>query len=375
MTSVAIVGGGLMGLSAAFHLCRTDPAVSVTVLERARIGAAASGASAAGVRAMGRDPAERRLALQSLRRWPDLDRELEAETQYRRGGGLRVALDDKAWEAAPGWAAEQCNDGVPLETVDADSARRRAPGIAPACLGGVYSPIDGQADAMATVTAFATAARHLGARIEESVGVKALIAERGRVVGVERSDGARQLADVVIAAAGAWTASLLAGLGAKLPLHTRPLQMLLTEPAPGALAPVLGCFDRKISFKQLADGAYLIGGGWPGHIVDHEANRWAVLDESVRGSLEVAGEVYPPVAGCRLDRSWIGLEAFTPDELPVIGPVPGVEGVLVAAGFSGHGFALSPMVGDILARLALGRDALLPLWRDLRFDRPSLAGS
>jgi sarcosine oxidase subunit beta len=109
--------------------------------------------------------------------------------------------------------------------------------------------------------------------------------------------------------------------------------------------------------------------------VDHEANRWEVLDDSVRGSLEVAGEVYPPLTGCSLVRSWIGLEAFMPDELPVIGPVPGIDGLLVAAGFSGHGFALSPVVGDVLARLALGRDALLPLWRDLRFDRPSLAGS
>ena len=92
-------------------------------------------------------------------------------------------------------------------------------------------------------------------------------------------------------------------------------------------------------------------------------------------NLEVAREVYPPVGSCVLARSWIGLEAFMPDELPVMGPVPGVDGLLVAAGFSGHGFALSPMVGDVLARLALGRDALEHLWRDLRFDRPALAGS
>jgi sarcosine oxidase subunit beta len=373
--SVVIVGGGLMGLSAAFHLRRADPSLSVTVLERARVGSAASGASAAGVRAMGRDPAERRLALESLGRWLGLDRELEADTGYRRGGGLRVALDDKAWQAAPTWAAEQCADGVPLETVDAASARRLAPGITPACLGGVYSPIDGQAGAMATVQAFAAAARRLGARIEEGVGVKRLVTERGRVVGIERGDGARQSSDVAIVTAGAWTASLLAGIGVRLPLITRPLQMLLTEPAPIELAPVVGCFDRKLSLKQLGDGAYLIGGGWPGRVADHEANHWEVLDDSVKGSLEIAGEVYPPLTGCKLARSWAGLEAFTPDELPVIGPVSGVDGVLIAAGFSGHGFALSPVVGDVLARLALGRDALLPWWRDLRFDRPSLAGS
>jgi len=373
--SVVIVGGGLMGLSAAFHLRRADPALAVTVLERARIGSAASGASAAGVRAMGRDPAERQLALEGLGRWPGLDRELGGETGYQRGGGLRVALDPKTWEAAPDWVAEQVADGVPLETVDAAGARRLAPGIAAACLGGVYSPIDGQARALATVEAFAAAARRLGARIEEGAGTKALTVERGRVVGIERSDGARQLCDVAIVTAGAWTSSLLAGLGVRLPLETQPLQMLLTEPAPRALAPVVGAFDRKLSLKQLADGAYLIGGGWPGLVVDHEANRWKVLDDSVKGSLEVAGEVYPPVTGRTLARSWIGLEASLPDELPVIGPVPAIDGLLVAAGFSGHGFALSPVVGDVLARLALGRDALFPLWRDLRFDRPALAGS
>ena len=372
---IVIVGGGLMGLSAAFHLRRADPALEVTVLERARVGAAASGASAAGVRAMGRDPAERALALESLGRWPELDRELGGETRYQRGGGLRVALDAKAWEAVPSWVAEQRADGVPLEIVDAAAARRLAPGLAPDCLGGVYAPIDGQAEAMATVEAFAAAARHLGARVEEGVGAKHLVAEHGRIVGIERSDGLRQPCDAAIVTAGAWTASLLAGLGLRLPLQTRPLQMLLTEPGPRSLAPVMGAFDRKLSLKQLADGAYLIGGGWPGRVVDHGANRWEVLDPSVQGSLEIAREVYPPVGSCVLARSWIGLEAFMPDELPVIGPVPGVDGLLVAAGFSGHGFALSPVVGDVLARLALGRDALEHLWRDLRFDRPALAGS
>ena len=375
MAAVVIVGGGLMGLSTAFHLRRLDPGVEVTVLERASVGAAASGASAAGVRAMGRDPAERRLALESLKRWPELDRELEGQTGYRRGGGLRIALDDKSWDAAPGWAAEQRADGVPLETLDACAAREMAPGINPGCLGGVYSPIDGQAGAMATVEAFASAARRLDARVEEGAVVKALVVEDSRVVGIERGDGSRQPCDVAVVTAGAWTTSLLAPLGVKLPVHTRPLQMLLTRPAPGSLPPVLGCFERKISFKQLTGGAFLIGGGWPGRVVDHEGNRWQVLEDSVRGSLEVAGEVYPPVAACALDRSWIGLEAFLPDELPAIGPVPGLGGLLVATGFSGHGFALSPMVGDVLARLALGREALPSLWCDLRVDRPSLAGS
>jgi sarcosine oxidase subunit beta len=367
--SVAIVGGGLMGLSAAFHLRRADPRVPVTVLERAGVGDAASGASAAGVRAMGRDPAERALALESLRRWPELDRELEGETRYRRDGGLRVALDDATWSAAPAWIAEQRADGVPLELIDARALRSLAPGLAPACLGGVASPIDGQAEAMPTVRAFAAAARRLGARVEEGVGVRRIVVGHGRVSGVERADGGRVACDAAIVAAGAWSATLLAEHGIRLPLETRALQMLLTAPAPPALAQVLGAFDRKLSLKQLADGAYLIGGGWPAHIADETGNRWEVLAESVRASRAIAGAVYPATVPLPLARSWAGLEAFTPDGVPLIGPVPGIEGLLVAAGFCGHGFALAPGVGDVLARLALGLDARDALWRGLRLDR------
>jgi sarcosine oxidase subunit beta len=349
-----IVGGGLMGLSAAFHLRRADPGARVTVLERDQVGAAASGASAAGVRAMARDPEERALALASLARWPDLDRELEAPTGYRRGGGLRLALDEAAWAAVPAWVAEQRADGVPLEVVDANAARHLAPGIASATLGGVHCAIDGQAEAMATVRAFASAARRLGAFVEEGAGVRGLLAERGRIVAVERADGSRVACDTAIVTAGAWTAALLAGVGVTLDVETRPLQMLLTEPAPAALGPVVSAFDRRLSLKQLDDGAYLIGGGWPARVTDHAANRYQILEESVAGSLETARAVYPPLTGLAVAQSWAGLEAFTPDEVPVIGAVPGIAGLLIATGFSGHGFALSPMIGDILARLALG---------------------
>ena len=90
------------------------------------------------------------------------------------------------------------------------------------------------------------------------------------------------------------------------------------------------------------------------------------------GATVLAWDDNPAVRDAALARSWAGLEAFTPDEIPLIGPVPGIEGLLVAAGFCGHGFALSPAVGDILARLALGRDAREHLWRGLRVDRSAV---
>src|SRR5262249_22334623 len=110
-------------------------------------------------------------------------------------------------------------------------------------------------------------------------------------------------------------------------------------------------------------------------IVDVAANRWEVLEESVRGSLELARAVYPVLAGCAVTRSWAGIEAFTPDNMPLLGPVPGIDGLLVAVGFSGHGFALAPIVAHILARLALGLDSLAHLWSGLRIGRFDPAGA
>jgi sarcosine oxidase subunit beta len=314
---------------------------------------------------MGRDPAERALALESLARWPELDRELEAPTGYRRGGGLRIALDEPGWAEARATVAEQRADRVPVELVAAAAAHRLAPGLSPDCRGGVHCAIDGQAEAVATVNAWAAAARRLGTRIEEGVGAAALVVEGGRLAAVVRSDGTRLPCDVALVAGGAWSAPLLAKIGVRIPLQGRGLQMLLTDPAAPGLTPVIGCFGRPLSLKQLADGAYLIGGGWPARVPDEAVNRWHVLDESVRGSLEVARAVYSPLAARAVARSWAGIEAFTPDDLPVLGPVPGVDGLLLAAGFSGHGFALVPTVGDILARLALGLDPLAHLWRGL----------
>src|SRR4029453_5804519 len=112
----------------------------------------------------------------------------------------------------------------------------------------------------------------------------------------------------VVVAAGAWTAPLLGKIGVELPLRGPGLQMLLTDPAPASLAPVVGCFARPLSLKQLDDGAYLIGGGWPARIPDDRVNRWEVLEDSLPGSLEVGAAVYPPLAARAVARSWAGIE-------------------------------------------------------------------
>jgi glycine/D-amino acid oxidase-like deaminating enzyme len=228
------------------------PLALLPLPERERIDAAASGASAAGVRAMGRDPAERALALASLARWPGLDRELDADTGYRRGGGLRVALAEDAWRAAPAWVAGQrgrrhSRGGGGRGGRAATGAGHRA-----RCAGRRVLRDRRPGRGAAGRACVRDGGPAAGARLDEGVAVTAIAVEGGRVTGVLRGDGARIAADVVIAAAGVWTEPLLAGTGSPLALHTRALQMLLTHPAPGRLEPVVSAFDRALSFKQAA---------------------------------------------------------------------------------------------------------------------------
>src|SRR5439155_13240389 len=118
----------------------------------------------------------------------------------RRGGGLRVALDDAGWAEARDTVAAQRADGVPVELVDAATARRLAPGLSPDCRGGVHCAIDGQAEALATVQAFAEAARRLGVRIEEGVVAGTLAVDGGRVAAIVRGGGSREACDVAVVA-------------------------------------------------------------------------------------------------------------------------------------------------------------------------------
>jgi sarcosine oxidase subunit beta len=182
----------------------------------------------------------------------------------------------------------------------------------------------------------------------------------GRVTGVRTTDG-DLAADWVVLAAGAWSSALLADLGVQSPVRPLGLQMILTTPRPAHLAQVVtASAPGSLSFKQLREGNYLIGGGWPGDY-DLVQPRGTIRPESVSGSLSTARAIVPDVAETEVTDSWVGIEAFAPDEIPILGLVPGVEHLTVAFGFSGHGFALSPMTGQVIAELILDGRPSIPI--------------
>ena len=149
-------------------------------------------------------------------------------------------------------------------------------------------------------------------------------------------------------AAGYWSRDLAATAGIDLPFQSHPLQMMVTARRPHELDQVLAWAGNGISLKQMPTGGFVIGGGWPGH-GNPLTYQTRLMPGSMAKSARTTVALYPSLARTPLLRAWLGIEAFCADEMEIVGPAPGAEGLIIAAGFSGHGFAIGPGVGSLIA--------------------------
>src|SRR5215217_1167686 len=216
-TEVVIIGGGISGTAAAYELARAG--ARVTLLERGSRASMASGWTLAGVRQSGRHPAELPLASAAVARWEHLGEELGSDVEYRRDGNLRLARSPEEVPVIQAIVAEQRDLGLDLTYLPHNAAVREiAPAIAESVLFASFCPTDGHANPIATVRAFATAVARHEATLHLRTPVTAIDASGGRVRGV-RTPNAAIAADVVIVAAGIYTAQLCAPLGLELPIQ------------------------------------------------------------------------------------------------------------------------------------------------------------
>jgi sarcosine oxidase subunit beta len=354
---IAIIGGGVIGCSIAYHLARRG--AKVVLIERDRLAAQASGASAGGVRQNGRDPREMPLAIASIARWHTLEDELEADVEFRMGGQLVVTEDRSLIPQLQQMIADQQALGLDIHFVDEGALRDLAPGLAPSITAGIHTDDDGQASAPMTTRAFGAAAERFGARILTGVTVTAITQSGGRVTGLETTAGPIAC-DWLVLAAGAWSPGLAFQIDIKLPIQTMALQMMATGPAEPILRQTVGALNRRLSLKQVPNGSFVIGGGWPGD-ADLAAGIGTTRMESIQGSIEHSSAVFPALAKLPLARTWIGIEALALDEVPILGPAPGFDNLTLATGFSGHGFALSPIIGQLLSEQIVDGAPSIPL--------------
>ena len=376
MADVVVVGAGISGAASAFELATAGP--RVVLIDRYGPAAMASGWTLAGVRQSGRHPAELPLARRAVSIWERLAEQLGGPTHYRRHGNLRLARTPDELASLAAMVEEQCAAGLDLSLLDPKQVAALAPAVSPAVLGASYCPTDGHADPQATVQAFVDAAVRAGAETRFGEDVLSIDTSGGRVVGVTTSAG-RIPAGRVVLAAGVFGNRLLQPLGLSVPLRVRLVTAVRTAPAAQVLDQVIGVANADCAGRQEVTGRFRFTGGsteWTGGIEDAAMAAGArprvrPPTRGVADAIRLFGAAVPAVLDTPIDEIWAGLIDQTPDALPVLQQVSDPAGLVVAMGFSGHGFCLGPVTGQIAAAMAQDRPVDLPLapFALARFDR------
>mgnify|MGYP006266827571 CR=1 FL=1 len=349
---VVVVGGGIVGASAAYHLAAAG-AGRVLLLEREpRLATGSTGACAGGFRLQFSSEVNIRLSLASVPMITGFTEEHGLPLDVAQDGYLfllRRPEDVAAFAAA---ASLQRGLGVPVEELDGDAAAALVPGVArEGLVGATYCPLDGIADPSGLTEGYAAIARRAGAEIRTGVDVTAIRVGEGRVLGVETTRGPIA-APLVVDAAGPWAGTLAASAGVRLPLEPVPRNVVVTSGFPGVPERRTLVIDAATSFYFHREGpGVLMGMGDPGERPSFDCTPDAAFIEGPL--LETALRVFPPIERAGIARTWAGLYEMTPDRHPIIGPAPGVAGLLLANGFSGHGFQHAPVVGRLLAELVV----------------------
>jgi glycine/D-amino acid oxidase-like deaminating enzyme len=395
---VAIVGGGIVGSSAAYFLAKQG--VSVAVFEKGRIGGEQSGRNWGWVRQQCRSPVELPLMIESLGIWKDLPEALGEDVGFRQGGTLYLAENE----------AELAGLGAWLDVARAhalDTRLLRGPELAGVFAAGsrwtgaLYTASDGRAEPSRATRAIARGARAAGARVLTRTAVRGIETSAGRVSGIVTEHG-RVATRAVVCAAGAWSRLFCGSLGIRVP--QLPVLNSVARLPPGPALLEGQAWSPAVAIRRRADGGYTVAHG---HASVHSIvpasfrealkflpamrasagstrlrigadffralatpARWALDGESpferervldprpdarvLREMRAALGHWLPELAGLPFVETWGGMIEASPDILPIISPVDGIGDFYVATGFSGHGFGIGPGAGRLVAGMVCG---------------------
>jgi len=353
---VVVIGGGVIGTSVAYHLAGMG-ARNVVLLEKEPIlGAGSTGKSAGGIRQQFSTAVNVRLAMESVRFFERFRQELDADPEFRQYGYLFLATTEADARDFRDNVDLQRQLGLKVDVLSPQQAKQLVPPLnVDDVILATYCPTDGYADPHSVLQGFAKGARRLGVEIETGVAVTGIDVTAGGVRAVGTSAG-RIDTCTVVDAAGPWIAEVAQMVGIELPVRPYRRQIFVTEPFAEVPECVPMVIDFAPSFYFRREGPGVLMGMTdaeePSSFSTHVD--WEFLAKVVEQALHRA----PVLAQAGIMEGWGGLYAVTPDDNPVLGLVPEVEGFVCAGGFSGHGFMLAPATGRAIAELVLnGRPA------------------
>lgn len=397
---VAVIGGGVIGVSTALFLARAG--VSVVLLEKGRVAAEQSSRNWGWIRVQGRDPGEIPIAQEAQRLWPELAAQVDTDIHLTQGGVAYLAEDSAELGRYAEWMRHAAPFGVSTQLLDADGVARLLPQAKRKWPGALWTPTDMRAEPFVTVPALARLAAKHGAVIREATAVRLLDIEAGRVVGVITEHGYIR-AGAVVLAGGAWSSLLLRRHGVSIPQLSVRATAMRTVPLPDVFQG--GAVDHRLAFRRRADGGYTLAPEYhelyvgpdafralpkfltqlradpwdtklrpaaPKHYPDAwtTPRRWAegavspfermrvlnpppVMDK-VHDMATAMQETFPGLGPVEIESAWAGMIDTMPDLVPVVDHVEKIPGLTLATGMSGHGFGIGPAFGRILADLVRG---------------------
>jgi sarcosine oxidase, subunit beta len=381
---VVIVGAGVIGAATAFHLSLLG-AGDVLVLDRATAGSGMSCRSSALVRMHYTFGPEVELAVRSdamFGAWPDLTGRPGC---VRRTGFVRIVSPGEE-AALRANVAMQRALGARAEVIDAAGLKEVAPGLrADDVECAAWEPNGGYGDGAVVAGDMLAAARARGVRYRPHSPVASLLTDGGRVIGVElagrgsasgganrdgadrggiaasragQSGGDREYAGTVVLAAGVWAPPLLRTAGVVLPIETELHRVAVLAHGAGQGAPV-ACIDSTTQtyFRPEAGRSMTLVGAFAGQRGANPDAVAAAADECLAPLAQAASRRVPALEDAGIVRGVTGVYDMTPDARPLLGRLPGLDGLIVAAGFSGMGFKIAPAVGEGIAGLIAGAPA------------------
>ena len=349
---VVVVGGGVIGTSAAFHLA--EAGVDVCLLERDQLAGGSTSRAAGGIRAQFSDPLNIAIGLRSIDAFARFGERPGAEIDLHQVGYLFLLDREEDVVSFEASVPLQNELGVPSRFVDLAEAAELCPiaGL-DGVLAATYCALDGHASPEAVVHGYAAGARRHGASVLTGCAVAAIATEDGRIHAVETSLGTIE-AGTVVCAAGVWSAQIAGGVGVDLPVVPYLREVGFTGPTPGLPERPPLTIDFSTGFYFHREGPGLLFGMAdpdqpPGLDVPTDPG-W------LERVMEVAERRLPSLLDMGIAGGWKGYYEVTPDHNALVGESRDVERFLYATGFSGHGFLQGPAVGEIVRDLVLGNE-------------------
>lgn len=366
-----IIGGGVVGCAAAYYLAKAGNS-NVIVLEGTKsIGHGGSSRNGGGVRQSGRDVRELPYAMYGIKNlWPNLSEELGVDTEYTQKGNLRLGKTEEHLKKLNTLASNAQSVGLDVRMVDAKEVKEICPYLADDIIGASWCPTDGHANPLTTTLGYYKRSLEMGVKYYTDAPVKKLRKIKGKVRQVVLNDGTVFEGESIILAAGYESREIARTVGVDIPMTRLIDEALVTEMQPHMFDIMLGTAGGDFYGHQAHHGSFVFGSDSGYEVVTDMKDPSAMETNSLTlsASCRAIMSYVPALKDAKIVRSWAGWLDNAFDGVPFISRVDEAPGLILACGFTGHGFGTAPAVGLMLSQMVAGEETVVDI-SALRYDR------